>query len=95
MGKVGLEVSETGRRERQRMRRWKEDGAEPHVLEKLQITRGLTAEKQISIVIDLGIQLTNIITVVCFLYGLIGVRNYRNRCTSIAQALTIAPSMCI
>lgn len=38
MGKVGLEVSETGgrERERQRMRRWKEDGAEPHVLEKLQ-----------------------------------------------------------
>jgi hypothetical protein len=32
-------------RGRGRKRRWKEDGAEPHGLEKLQVARGLPAEE--------------------------------------------------
>ena len=40
--------------------RWKEDGAEPRGMEKLQVTRDLVAGEQISVVVDLpnlGIQL--------------------------------------
>lgn len=84
------------RRERERDRGWGGGRRmEQNHMSWRSCKRGLIAEKQISVVIDLGIRLTNIITVVCFLYGLIGVRNYHNRCTSIAQAPTIVSSMCI
>ena len=39
-GKVGLEVLE---RKRERKRRWKEDGAEPHGLEEPKVARDLIA----------------------------------------------------
>lgn len=49
MGKVGLEVLDCEGRvrddggERWREKRWKGDGAEPHGLEKLQVSRDLIA----------------------------------------------------
>lgn len=56
---MALEVSETGRRERETEddEKVEEDGVEPHGLEKPQITGGLIAGKQISIVIEPGINL--------------------------------------
>jgi hypothetical protein len=56
-----------------RKRMWKEDGAEPHGLEKPQVARGLIAGELINIVIglpNLDIKLVSIITE--FLYGFIG-----------------------
>ena len=50
-GKLGMEVLENGGRVRDkeeqgwRKKRWKEDGAEPHGLEKPQVARDLIAEE--------------------------------------------------
>jgi hypothetical protein len=63
-GKVGLEVLESGGREgergrrreegdRERGRRWKEDGAEPHGPEKPQVAKDLKAGEWSSAVVDL------------------------------------------
>jgi hypothetical protein len=79
---VGLEVLENGGRERegQRKKRWKEDGAELHGLEKPQVARDLIAGEYSSVVVDLpnlGIQIINIITVLCIFYmGLLGLEIY-------------------
>jgi len=65
-----------GEREKQRKRRWKEDGAEPHDLKKLQVARDLIAGEESSVVVDLpslGMQLVNIVTELCaFCTGLLG-----------------------
>jgi hypothetical protein len=59
---------------------WKEDGAEPHGLEKPQVARDRIAGEEISVVVDLpnlGIQLINIITEMCVFYlGSLGLEIY-------------------
>ena len=58
-GKVGLEVLESSGRvgnkggNRQRKRRWEEDGAEPRGLEKLKVARGLLAGVESRVVVEL------------------------------------------
>jgi hypothetical protein len=59
---------ELRRRRRWRKRRWKEDGTEPHGLEKPQVARDLIAGEQRSIVVNLpklGVQLNKIVTELC------------------------------
>ena len=58
-----------------RKRRWKEDGTEPHGLEKPQVTRDLIAEGWSSVTVNLfnqGVQLINVVTQLWFCMGFLG-----------------------
>ena len=64
-------------------RRWKEDGEEPHGLEKLQVVRDLIAGEQSSVVVNLhdqGMQLIYIVTELCVLCtGFLWLEIYSNK----------------
>ena len=73
-GKGGLSEGRE-RRRKERHRRGRRDGAEPHVIEKLQAARDLLAGKQSSVVGNLpnvGTQFINIMCCVFFCMGILG-----------------------